>query len=140
VEAGGDIGTLGGKAETIGWRIGIRDPSTAEPFGREETLRIMNVTDRAIATSGDYEIFFDEEKDYYHVVDPRTGISPRISHSVTVVARNAMDADALATTLMVLGPEKGLELIELIEGAECFFVLRQGCTVESTGMSGYWES
>lgn len=135
VEAGGDLRTLGGKDESREWRIGIRDP-----LGGQEPLRIMKVADRAVATSGDYEIFFDEDKNYFHIVDPRTGISPRESHSVTVVARSAMDADALATALLVLGPQKGLDLIERLEGAECFIVLRGGGLVESSGISVFWES
>jgi thiamine biosynthesis lipoprotein len=133
VEAGGDIRTIGSKGQGRGWRIGIRDP-----FGRQDLIRVMEVTDRAVATSGDYEIFFDPDKKYYHIVDPKNGCCPQGIHSATIVASNAMDADALGTTVMVLGPQEGLELVERIEGAECFLVLHDGSTVESSGMKNFW--
>jgi thiamine biosynthesis lipoprotein len=133
VEAGGDIRALGDKGRNRGWRIGIRDP-----LGRQDLIRVMEVTDRAVATSGDYEIFFDAGKKYFHIVNPKDGRSPQEIHSATVVASNAMDADALGTTIMVLGSGKGLDLIEKIEGAECFLVLRDGRTVESSGMKDFW--
>jgi thiamine biosynthesis lipoprotein len=133
VEAGGDIRALGDKGQNRGWRIGIRDP-----LGRQDLIRVMEVTDRAVATSGDYEIFFDTGKKYFHIVNPKDGRSPQEIHSATVVASNAMDADALGTTIIVLGSSKGLDLIEKIEGAECFLVLRDGRTVESSGMKDFW--
>lgn len=133
VGACGDIRTIGGNDQGKGWRIGIRDP-----LGRQDLIRIMQVTDRAVSTSGDYEIFFDRDKKYFHIVNPKNGRSPQEVHSVTIVAENAIDADAMATTVMVLGPQQGLNLVEKIEGAECFLVLRDGSTVESSGMRKFW--
>jgi thiamine biosynthesis lipoprotein len=133
VEAGGDIRALGGKDQGRGWRIGIRDP-----LGRQDLIRVMDVTDRAVATSGDYEIFFDPDKKYYHIVNPKDGCCPQGIHSATVVASNAMDADAMGTAVMVLGPRLGLELVQRIAGTECFLVLHDGSTVESTGMKNFW--
>jgi thiamine biosynthesis lipoprotein len=133
VEAGGDIRALGGKEGGKGWRVGIRDP-----FGRQSLIRIMDVSDRAVATSGDYEIFFDTNGEYFHIVNPKDGCCPQEIHSATVVASNAMDADALGTTIMVLGAKKGLDLVENIDGIECFLVLRDGSTVESSGMKSCW--
>ncbi len=133
VAASGDIRTLGDKENGKGWRVGIQDP-----LRPDNLIRIMNVADRAVATSGDYEIFFDANKQYFHIVNPKTGHSPQEIHSATIVANNAMDADAIGTTVMVLGARQGLELVERIEGAECFLVLRDSSTAESSGMKNFW--
>ena len=132
VEAGGDIRILGDKGGK-GWWIGLRDP-----LGRQDLIRVMQVADRAVATSGDYEIFFDADKKYFHIVNPKNGCCPQQIHSVTIVANNAMDADAMATTVMVLGSQQGLDFIERIGGTECFLVLRDGRTIESSGMKNFW--
>lgn len=131
VEAGGDIGTVGSKHHGEGWRIGVRDP-----FGGLEPIRVLEVSGRAVATSGDYEIFFDSDKSFYHIVDPLTGFSPRELHSVTVVAGRALDADALATAVMVLGVRRGVGLVESFGDAACLLVSRDGRIVESAGMKG----
>jgi thiamine biosynthesis lipoprotein len=133
IEAGGDIRTLGDKDQGKGWRIGIRDP-----FGRQDLIRTLYVSDQAVATSGDYEVFFDTDKKYFHIVNPKNGCCPQEVQSATVIASNAMDADALGTTIMVLGSERGLDLVEETDGVECFLVLRDGSTVESSGMESYW--
>ncbi len=133
VDAGGDLRALGDKAQGRGWRVGIRDP-----FGSEQDLiRVMDVTNRAVATSGDYVIFFDPEKKYFHIVNPKNGCCPQEVASATVVASNATDAGATATTIMVLGSHLGLDFVERM-GAECFLVLRDGSTVESKGMKNFW--
>ena len=98
---------------------------------------MMDITNRAVATSGDYQIFFDPEKNYFHIVDPKTGSCPRQVASATVVGDNAADTGATATTVMVLGAQSGMDFVEKI-GAECFMVLRDRSMFESDGMKRYW--
>ena len=75
-----------------------------------------------MATSGDYERFFEPSLEYHHIIDPRTGSSARELISVTVVAGTAMEADSLATAVFVLGPERGMALLQGRDGVEALLV------------------
>jgi thiamine biosynthesis lipoprotein len=105
IEIGGEIRTGGVRADGRPWQIGIERPDDTQ-----RTLqRIVPLHNQAVATSGDYRIFFmDQGKRYSHLIDPRSGRP--VSHtlaSASVVASNCMEADALATTLLILGPNEG---------------------------------
>ena len=106
VEIGGEVRARGMRADGRAWSIGIESPD------RTGVTEAVPLRDAAIATSGDYRNYFEHEGERYaHVLDPRTGWP--VSHgltSVTVIASSAATADALATALLVLGPEKGLQL------------------------------
>lgn len=108
VEIGGEIRVKGVNAEGKSWHIAIEKPV---PEGRH-VFKIIMPGQFAVATSGDYRNYFEQDgKRYSHTIDPRTGWP--IDHtlaSVTVLAANCMYADAMATALMVLGPEKGYDL------------------------------
>ena len=107
VEIGGEILTHGTKANGSPWTVGLELPADDQRSVQE----VINLGDHALATSGDYRNFFIQEgKRYSHTIDPRTGrpVEHRLA-SVTVIAARCMSADAWATTLMVLGPEKGYE-------------------------------
>jgi thiamine biosynthesis lipoprotein len=114
INAGGDIRAAGGKENGTPWKVGVQNPEKEGPY-----LDIVKMNDGAMATSGNYEIYFDEEKLYHHIVNPRTGLSPRQSASVTVIASNVMDADALSTAVFVLEPDAGRRFIEGTPGTEC---------------------
>lgn len=126
VEIGGEIRSIGKKVEDQSWRIAIESPTAHE----RNIQRIVNINDIAVATSGDYRNYFEKDgKRYSHTIDPATAYP--ITHtlaSVSVVAENCMIADGLATTLMVLGPEKGfkfardnsLAVFMIIKGANGF--------------------
>jgi len=116
VEVGGDLRVFGVGPEGQGWSVGIRSPFEARAWG-EMTLR-----DAAVCTSGDYARFVEiEGQRYSEVIDPRSGYPAASASSVTVVARDAMTADAWATALAVLGPE-GLDLLPEDEGIEALIV------------------
>ncbi len=129
VNAGGDIYVLGRK-QGKPWRIGIRHPR------REgEILGTIEVEDRAIVTSGDYErFFFSEGKRYHHIINPRTGYPADECQSVTIVAEEATFADGLATGIFVLGPREGMALIESLEGVEGVIVNKEGDVSTSSGL------
>lgn len=111
VDVGGEIRVVGGKDGAGGkpWRTGVRNPR------KDDILDVVEMTGGAIATSGDYEnYFFFEGKRYQHIIDPRTG-SPLAGAPASVTVRHpdsCMAADALATTLVVLGPESGAKFLE----------------------------
>jgi len=110
VEVGGEIRLKGVNREGVGWRIAIEKPTVDERTIQE----IIEPGDYAIATSGDYRNYFERDGiRYSHIIDPKTGrpISNRVV-SVTVLDKSCMTADGLATGLMVLGDDKGMEIAE----------------------------
>lgn len=108
VDVGGEVRTRGRRADGRDWSIGVENPDGS---GVAEAVPLREA---AIATSGDYRNFFEYEgRRYSHVLDPRTGWP--VSHELTavsVISTTTVMADALATALLVLGPETGLALAE----------------------------
>lgn len=131
VEIGGEIRTSGFNSRGEPWAVAIETP---EP-GRSRVHRVVPVSGKAVATSGDYRNFFEYEGERYsHVIDARSGRPPMHDlASVTVVADSAAYADAMATALMVLGPEEGMELAEREQVAAYFQVRTEdGVTGQAT--------
>ncbi len=115
VNAGGDMYCMGKAPDNESWRIGIR-----HPHQKNSIIGRLNIKDKAIVTSGDYEKFFRVgEKRYSHIFNPFTGypVSNNIL-SVTVIALDTVTADALATAVMVLGSEEGLKLINKLDNVD----------------------
>jgi thiamine biosynthesis lipoprotein len=132
VNAGGDMYLLGQRPERP-WRIGIQHPR--EEKGVLETVQISN---RAVVTSGDYERFF--EKDgvrYHHIFDPQTGIPARECQSVTIITDSVALGDALATAVFVLGPKAGLTLLEQFPQAEGLVIAADGSRHVSPNWATY---
>ena len=133
IEAGGDIRYWGEKPDGQSWLFGVQHPRAPEQYLAVEDLGLA-----AIATSGDYEQYFDWEGErYHHLLDPKTGHPARACISATVWATTALDADILSTAVFVLGPEQGLALIEDLTDVEGFiFFERDGQLMHraSTGM------
>ena len=127
INAGGDIFALGGRSERSPWRVVVRKPGAEHAW-----VERIDLDDGAIATSGNYEVYFDAEKVFHHIVSPETGRSPLHVSSVTVRADTAMDADALSTTLFVLGPVEGIRFSRQL-GNECFILNNQGKRFSSPG-------
>ncbi|MDF1591728.1 MAG: FAD:protein FMN transferase [Desulfobacterales bacterium] len=125
VEVGGEVYASGTKKNRQPWRIGINRPQKdASP---SQVYRVVTLENLALATSGDYRNFFEiEGRRYSHVLDPRTGHPVRNSVvSASVMAQTCTFADGLATALMVLGPDKGIELVERLENVEAMIVVQQ---------------
>jgi len=121
VNAGGDSRVIGRKNGRL-WYVGVRHPRDADKL-------IVNIPleDLAISTSGDYERYFTEKGiRYHHIIDPKTGDSARLSQSVTILADDSIDADALSTSIFILGSTKGLALINRIPGVSAIIVDKQG--------------
>lgn len=127
VEIGGDLVTRGTNPEGEAWRIGIETPT---PGARSVQL-VVPISNRGMATSGDYRNFFEiDGARYSHVLDPTTG-RPIIHRttSVTVAAENAMLADAWATAMLVLGQEDGLKIAEA-HNLAVFFISRDASAAQ----------
>ena len=121
VEIGGEIRTLGNKPGDAPWRIAVEKPVA----GGRALQAVIALSGKSMATSGDYRNYFEADgKRYSHIIDPTTGRP--ITHtlaSVSVVEQSCTMADALATGLMVLGPEKGIELAQKNK-LSAFFIVK----------------
>lgn len=113
IDASGDIRTIGTRLDGREWVIAVQHPRESR------NLSVSGVGLPSVATSGDYQnCFFSGGRRYHHILDPGTGYPAERSISATVWAETAIQADILSTTVFVLGPEKGLELIERIGKSE----------------------
>jgi thiamine biosynthesis lipoprotein len=129
VNAGGDL-RVGGLKNNQPWSIGIQHPRDSKKI-----LARISVSDTAVATSGDYEKFFlDQGKRYHHIFNPKDGFPTNGYQSVTILCKDGMAADALATAVFVLGPEKGYPLCQKLEGVNCLMVDKEGKIIFSPGL------
>lgn len=129
VNLSGDLMAIGKKAGEP-WKVGITHPRR-----KGETIAVLPVSNAAVSTSGDYERYFEKDgKRYCHIIDPRTGYPADRCQSVTIVAPNLAFADGLATGVFVLGPEKGMALVEKLEGVQAMIVAADGTVSFSPGL------
>lgn len=118
VNASGDLATWGYQPDGTAWTIGIVNPNFANSI-----FSYMNVTDMAIATSGNYEKFIMiGGKKYSHTINPRTGLPVTGIKSVTIISPNAEIADAMATPVTIMGIEAGLAMINQIKQIEAIII------------------
>jgi thiamine biosynthesis lipoprotein len=119
VQAGGDLYVAGRKGDAP-WRVGIRDPRDPSPEGYFATA---GIEDHAFSTAGDYERgFVLEGKRYHHILDPATGYPATACRSVTLFAPTALQADGLDDVVFILGPERGLALVDATPGVGAVIV------------------
>ncbi|MCS4302453.1 FAD:protein FMN transferase [Chryseobacterium sp. BIGb0232] len=118
VNASGDLTTWGTQANGKPWTVGIADPDNSrQPFS------YMNITDMAVATSGNYEKFVViNGKRYSHTINPKTGMPVSGVKSVTVFCPNAEIADAMATPLSIMGIDAALNMVNQINHLECIII------------------
>lgn len=124
VEIGGEIVVKGLNSKGSDWRIGISKPTDDSLATETELQTVLELTNRAMATSGNYRNFYYKDgKKYAHTIDPAT--CRPVNHnllSVTVLAENCAVADAYATAMMVLGLERSLELCEKLQNIDAYFI------------------
>lgn len=140
VDIGGEVVAKGKSNKGAPWHIGITKPNINNEGAQEELQEILEVTDIAMATSGNYRNFYyDGDVRRSHTIDPHTGMP--VQHSVlsaTVVSSRCMRSDALATACMVLGEEGALEMMERAGDAACLLIVAQGDSLV-TVCSPMWE-
>lgn len=128
VEAGGDLRIAAGELTRGLRRIWVRHPRD-----REQLFAAVEVDAGAVATSGDYERYFElGGTRYHHILNPRTGYPSRPCVSVTILAETTGRADALSTAVFVLGPVAGMKLIEQMPGVEGLIIYLQDADMVST--------
>lgn len=117
---GGNVLVIGSKVDGSPWRIGVQNPFQR----RGNYIGILETKDQAIVSSGNYERYFEQNnKKYHHILDPNTGYpSDNGLVSVTIITSQSIDADALSTSVYVMGLEKGLDLIENLPDTEAILI------------------
>jgi thiamine biosynthesis lipoprotein len=129
VYGGGDL-VVSGRHPERAWRIGIQDPDRPGRY-----FAVINATDVAVVTSGDYERYFTHKgKRYHHIINPRTGFPAVGIRAVTVVTKRALYADGLCTALFVMGIPLGKNLAERLSGVEALFVPAKGPVTVTSGL------
>lgn len=132
IQAGGDL-YVGGLKEGQPWRLGLRDPRG--PL--DQLFATIDLSNGTFSTSGDYERFFVKDGiRYHHIIDLKTGQPARLCRSVTLVSDRAVIADALSKGVFVLGPERGMALIERIPDVEGVIVSATNEVLVSSGLKG----
>lgn len=122
INASGDMNTWGNQANGEEWKIAITNP-----MDKSKVFALLPISDKAVVTSGDYEKFVTiKGKRYSHIIDPRTGYPSSGIISVTVFAPKAELADALATSVFVMGKDAGIDRINQIPEVECIIIDEQG--------------
>jgi thiamine biosynthesis lipoprotein len=128
INVGGEIFSRGEN-----WKIGIQHPRK-----ENELLGAINVNGMGVSTSGDYEQYFKKDgKRYSHLLNPLTGYPANECEAVTIIAKEVLLADALSTGVFILGPIKGMQLIEKLENVEGIIVDTTGTIHESSGFKKY---
>lgn len=124
VEIGGELGTSGRKLNRELWKVGVDKPVDNNLIPGQNIQVIIALTDRSLATSGNYRKFYEENGvKYAHSIDPKTGYP--VQHrllSATVLAEDCITADAFATAFMVLGYEKSINLVKDLQGLDVYFI------------------
>lgn len=130
VTAGGDSRILGDRRGRP-WIVGIRHPDD-----RERVIARIPLEDAAISTSGDYERFFDEDGvRYHHIIDPATGKSPHGVRSVTIIAPESTLAEGLTKSVFIMGPERGMALVDSQPDVDAVVVTAEGKVLYSKGLA-----
>ena len=131
IDLGGNICCVGAKRDGSAWRIGVQDPANAEKL--LGTITVDSGT--AIATSGDYQRYYEVNGiRYHHILDPRTGWPARQAHAVTVVTRSATLSDYYSTMLFVMPREKALEFAEATPDLDIIYEALDGTVSVSSGL------
>ncbi|MEI6091627.1 MAG: FAD:protein FMN transferase [bacterium] len=130
INAGGEV-----RANGKTWNIGIQHPRKRGQF-----LGVLQLENKSVSTSGDYEKFFQKSgKRFSHIIDPRTGQPCDNSQAVTIIADKGIRADALATGIFVLGPIDGMKAISKLKNVECLIVDKNGKVTMSPGFEKYFK-
>ena len=118
ISASGDLNAWGYQEDGSPWTVGIANPNLKQTY-----FSTLNITNKAIATSGNYEKFVTINNQIYsHTINPKTGYPIKGIKSVTIITTNAELADAMATPVNILGISNGLNLINQLNGIECILV------------------
>lgn len=137
INLGGNVLLLGSRPDNSDFKIGIQDPKEA----RGGYLGTVKASDLSIVTSGDYERYFEKDgQRYHHIINPFTGFpSDNNLKSVSIITSSSFDSDALSTTILLLGLEKGLTKVNSLENVEAIFVTKDNKIYLTEGIRDKFE-
>lgn len=120
INLGGNVVLLGSKPDGTPWKIGVQNPRAING----KYIGVLEVSNKAIVSSGDYERFFEKDgKRYHHILDPNTGYPAENGLiGTTIVSDRSIDGDCLSTSTFLLGLEEGRKLVESIDGVDAIFI------------------
>ncbi len=134
LDFGGNIITIGNKADGSNWNVGITDPlDSSNVYGG------LSVSDLSIVTSGNYERYFEQNGvNYHHILDRNTGYPAENGViSATIIGKSSMECDAYSTAVFCLGLDRGMKLVNATDGIECILIDDNGGYHLSNGMAKY---
>jgi thiamine biosynthesis lipoprotein len=132
LSVGGNVCSIGTRADGTAWQVGIQDPYS------DGTLCAVQVSGQSVVTSGTYERFYTVDgKRYHHIIDPETLMPSTYYDSVTVISEDSALADALTTGLFCMPLNQGQALVASLDGVEALWVLPDGTQAQSSGFSAY---
>jgi thiamine biosynthesis lipoprotein len=136
VNLGGQIGSFGTTEKKGKWMIGVQDPANSKA---ERIIATFALGDSAISTSGNYHRFYTiAGKRYSHIFNPVSETSAGVLSSVTILAQTGSAADALSTSVSVMGAQKGLELVKSLENTEAIIIIAQsGEMIKTDGIKKF---
>jgi thiamine biosynthesis lipoprotein len=132
VNLGGNVMVLGTKQDGSFWRVGIQDPRGE----LNEIIGFIELKDKTVVTSGDYQRFFIADGvRYHHIIDPQTGYPARSGLiSATVVTDRSINADALSTAVFILGADKGIKMLNGIKNTDAVLISEDGIVFVTAGL------
>ncbi|MDO4267918.1 MAG: FAD:protein FMN transferase [Eubacteriales bacterium] len=137
ISLGGNVVTIGTKADGEPWRVGVQNPDTsaARPY-----VHVVDLTDMCLVTSGTYQRYYEVDGvRYHHIINPETLMPWDEYQSVTILTPDSAVADALSTAVFNMELEKGMALIESLDNTEALWILADGSERESSGFQKYME-
>lgn len=137
ISLGGNVYAIGKKPNNSLWTVGIANPKNpAQPIGK------IQISDKAVVTSGGYQRYFEQDGiTYHHIIDPQTGKSADNGlASVTIIADSGTRADGLSTSLFVMGLENSIEFWRSNKNFEAVFIDDHGTVYVTSGINNYFES
>ncbi len=132
IDLGGNIFAMGSKIDGSDWKIGVQNPDAA----RNDSIGFLKVSNKSVVTSGIYERYFEANgKHYHHILNPETGFPYENEVlGVSIITDKSVDGDSLSTTLFALGVDKGLELINSMDGVDAIFITKNKDLYVSSGI------
>lgn len=137
VSAGGNVQTMGTRADGTPWRVGIQNPDTSS---KKVYLHALRLEDMALVTSGTYQRFYTVDGvRYHHIINPDTLMPWNEYQAVTILCKDSALADALSTAVFNMPLEQGQALIESLEDTEAIWVMPDGKEITSSGFGAYLD-
>ena len=132
---GGNVETIGTKADGKPWRVGVQNPDTS---AAKAYLHVLKLTDTCLVTSGTYQRYYEVDGvRYHHIIDQDTLMPENTYDSVTILCNDSARADALSTAVFNMDPETGMAFVEAQDGVEALWVYPDGTEAQSSGFGAY---